>query len=133
MNTPSHEKVAQRAQQIWQNNGSPSGHDTEIWLEAERQLAAEESAMSENSSAYENSRTVSESKGAAALADRMSAGQAMEGAVEHVHSSPMPAEDAVKTNRQKKEARAPKLPAKNAPKPTPPESGKPLWNQPHSS
>jgi hypothetical protein len=35
--------------------------------------------------------------------------------------------------QQKKEARAPKLPVKGAPKPKPPETGKPLWDKPHSS
>jgi hypothetical protein len=34
---------------------------------------------------------------------------------------------------QRKEARAPILPAKGAPKPMPPQSGKPIWAKPHSS
>jgi hypothetical protein len=96
MNSPTHEAVTQRAQQIWQNYGRPSGRDTEIWLEAERQLTAENGA-------------------------------------ERTFSSPIPGERGVKASLQKKEARAPKVPAKTAPKPTPPESGKPLWDRPHSS
>jgi hypothetical protein len=38
--TPSHEEVTQRAQEIWRERGSPEGQDTEIWLEAERQLSS---------------------------------------------------------------------------------------------
>jgi len=33
-------KVAERAYQIWQARGRPSGHDLEHWLQAERELGA---------------------------------------------------------------------------------------------
>lgn len=38
MNTPTHDEIAKLADQLWRNQGSPSGRDTEIWLEAERKL-----------------------------------------------------------------------------------------------
>lgn len=38
MHTPTHEEIARCAEQIWQDRGHPAGCDTEIWLEAERQL-----------------------------------------------------------------------------------------------
>jgi hypothetical protein len=37
----SHEQIAQRARQLWQQRNSPSGQDEAIWLEAETQLKAE--------------------------------------------------------------------------------------------
>lgn len=36
--TPTEEQIAHRAREIWNSRGRPSGHDTEIWLEAERLL-----------------------------------------------------------------------------------------------
>ena len=36
-----HEEIAQRAKQIWEQRGHPSGRDEAIWLEAESQLQAE--------------------------------------------------------------------------------------------
>lgn len=36
--TPTNEAIAERARQIWEKEGRPSGRDLEIWLEAERQL-----------------------------------------------------------------------------------------------
>ena len=52
MKTPTHEEVAQRAHQLWQDSGCPDGRDTEFWLDAERQLtagSAESTANSETS------------------------------------------------------------------------------------
>lgn len=40
---------------------------------------------------------------------------------------------AEKAAQQRKEARAPMVPSKTVPKAPPPESGKPLWDKPHSS
>jgi hypothetical protein len=51
----------------------------------------------------------------------------------HVLHTPTPAEVLAKTQQQKHEARAPQLSVKTAPNQTPPESGKPLWDRPHSS
>ena len=45
-----------------------------------------------------------------------------------------PRESAAKAEQQKKAAREPQSPhMKDAPKPKPPESGKPVWDKPHSS
>ena len=45
-----------------------------------------------------------------------------------------PAEIAAKAQLQKQEARAPKRPGGHAaPRPVPPQSGKPIWSKPHSS
>lgn len=35
---PSQESISQRARELWERYGHPEGRDTEIWLEAERQL-----------------------------------------------------------------------------------------------
>lgn len=45
----------------------------------------------------------------------------------------IPTNEAAKAEQQKKEARAPQQPTKDAPKQKPPESGKPIWDKPHSS
>lgn len=34
------ERIAERAYQIWLENGCPSGHDRDHWLQAERELGA---------------------------------------------------------------------------------------------
>jgi len=36
--TPTHEQISRRAEELWEQYGRPSGRDEEIWLEAERQL-----------------------------------------------------------------------------------------------
>ena len=38
MNPPTHDAIARQAYELWQNRGCPVGQDTELWLEAERQL-----------------------------------------------------------------------------------------------
>ena len=132
-NLPTREEITQRAQKIWQDYGNPAGRDIEIWLEAERQLLGGSSEPNLESGAPESSRTVSEPPGAAALAEKVKAETVAESMVEFNISPATSDEDALKAALQKKEARAPKSPRKTAPKTTPPESGKPLWNRPHSS
>ena len=39
MNTPTHGEIARQAENLWRDRGCPAGNDTEIWLEAERQLS----------------------------------------------------------------------------------------------
>lgn len=56
MNQPSQASVAQRAYKIWQDYGSPDGRDTEIWLEAERQLQAEAEGQGANAGNGEGQR-----------------------------------------------------------------------------
>lgn len=38
----SHERIAERARELWMHRGSPAGRDLEHWLEAERQLRNEQ-------------------------------------------------------------------------------------------
>jgi hypothetical protein len=38
---PTHEQIAQRAQEIWRQRGCPHGQDKQHWLEAEEQLKRE--------------------------------------------------------------------------------------------
>jgi hypothetical protein len=38
MNHPSHDDISIAAHSLWKDRGCPQGIDTEIWLEAERQL-----------------------------------------------------------------------------------------------
>lgn len=138
-NSPTHEEITRRAQEIWQKSGSPGGRDTEIWLEAERELTGTSASDSDSdnsgseSEKYEASRTTSESKGAVKLADRIKSETAAEAVVEHHISPAIADEEAIKAALQKKEARAPKTPTKIAPKAHPAETGKPLWDRPHSS
>ncbi|HTL67416.1 MAG TPA: DUF2934 domain-containing protein [Lacunisphaera sp.] len=40
---PSPEEISARAYQIWEQSGRPDGHDTDHWLEAERQLRGDAS------------------------------------------------------------------------------------------
>ena len=38
-------KIAERAYQIWQENGCLQGHDEEYWYQAERELGAAEPSL----------------------------------------------------------------------------------------
>jgi len=109
MNKPTHEEISHRAHSIWQECGRPLGGADAHWLEAEKQLdaGAPESSSHPGAAEHATHHTLSDSQSAVATAER--------------------------ATQQKKEARGPKRPTHTGPKPTPPESGKPLWNQPHSS
>lgn len=39
MNTPTHAEIALQAEYLWRARGSPVGCDSEIWLEARRELS----------------------------------------------------------------------------------------------
>jgi DUF2934 family protein len=134
MNSPTHHDISQRAHQLWLEQGSPAGRDTEIWLEAERQIASAGAPDSGSAPEHqEASRTTTESKGASGLAARVKSETASERRVEN-HAAPvMPEKEAVKAAVQKKSARAPKVAVKMGVKAKPPETGKPLWDRPHSS
>ncbi len=102
-NPPSHEDIARRAHEIWTARGNTHGYDIGHWLEAERELMLEASA---------DSPTTHESPSSANSPDAFAA----------------------LATQQKNAARAPQLQhGKNAPHAAPPESGKPLWDKPHSS
>jgi len=113
MPTLTHDQIAQEAQQLWQQRGCPAGHDTEIWLEAERKLKDEPTADK--------------------FTTRASAEAASESEVENLLSPPESEQESIKAAVQKEAARAPHIPRHTAPKTKPAESGKPLWDKPHSS
>ena len=130
-NYPSHESVTQRAQQIWRDRGCPSGADNEIWLEAERQLLT--TASAHNAPSSPEGRGNGNSQGVLSAADPKVAAPSHERSSGAAAVHPTPGEAAALTEQQKKTARAPKQPAKVAPKAKPAETGKPLWDKPHSS
>lgn len=120
-NSPTHEEISHRAQKIWSSRGSPSGCDTEIWYEAERQLSVESPESEGSGSPQSNSSSGRSERAAGPL---------------HGGETPAPSPDdtAAKVAVQKSAARAPQHQHGNkAWKPAPPESGKPLWDKPHSS
>ncbi len=114
-NPPSEQEIAHRAREIWANRGEPAGQDTQIWLEAERQLTTEATAT------------------APTPTERLRGEMASESEVEFQITPAIPDDEAIKAALQKRGARAPKLPHANAPHAKPPETGKPLWSKPHSS
>lgn len=120
-NPPTHEEIAHRAHEIWSSRGSPSGCDTEIWFEAERQLNADSPESEERESVQSHS----SAGGPGAAAGQVHGGES---------PAPSPDDTAAKAAIQKSSARAPQHQHGNkAWKPAPPESGKPLWDKPHSS
>lgn len=38
---PSHDRISQRARELWESRGQPAGQDDAIWLEAEESLRME--------------------------------------------------------------------------------------------
>ena len=130
MTTLPHATVAQRAHHHWHQLGCPPDRDTEIWLEAERQLAAEQRA--EKSDTPGKTKSPAPPDAATDIA-RIKSETAAESTVEF-HLSPALSDDqAIQAALQKKIARAPSVPHHTGPKAKPVESGKPLWNKPHSS
>lgn len=138
--SPTHEAIAQRAQEIWHGRGSPSGHDTAIWLEAERLLTV--AALEANhrsggesirSPAGVGQNLVPANRGAG-VAGTVEAAPAAHHFPVTAPGAPDPDMMAAKAAFQKKSARAPQFPTgKSAPTLAPPESGKPVWDKPHSS
>lgn len=135
-NSPSHQEITQRAREIWEQSGSPDGRDTDIWLEAERQLSLgteESNASYSGLKTRELPRTTSASKGAVMRSGNNQSEHPTGITVEHHIPPTRPDDAAIKASAQKNQARAPKVPGKNSPKSSPPETGKPLWDRPHSS
>ncbi len=110
LKTPTHDAIARQAHELWQDRGCPNGSDSEIWLEAERQLAGGEEAQIFNA--------------------RAAAETAAESQTEYYLPSTMPQQQAIQAALQKQSARAPQMAPPNGPKPQPPETGKPLWDKP---
>jgi hypothetical protein len=127
---PTHEAVTQRAQQIWQERGRPSGCDDEIWFEAERQLG--KTTAAHNTPSNPEGRGNGNMQGGSSPADPNVAPPTHERAA-NPPGHPTPAETAAISAQQKKAARTPRQPPRAVPKPKPPETGKPLWDKPHSA
>lgn len=108
MNKPTHEEISRRAHKIWQDAGRSGGAEAN-WRDAERQLREEASQGSARSPAPEQATPV---------------------AANTLSNLPAEAESA---ERRTKEARAPQTPNHVGPRPTPAETGKPLYRRPHSS
>jgi len=119
MKTPSYDNISRLAASIWHDRGSPSGCDDEIWLEAERQLSATTAPAAPAP--------------AQTFTERAKTETAAESVVEYHISPALPDQEAIQAALQKQEARAPQVPHHTGPKGKPPETGKPLWNKPHSS
>lgn len=118
-NSPSREDIARRAHEIWTSHGNPHGYDIGHWLEAERQLAVD---------------ATGQPTGEARPNEPATARPAVEPAHTTGTSGPSPDALAAQAEFQKHAARAPQVQhGKNGPKAPPPESGKPLWDKPHSS
>lgn len=106
MRIPTHEEIALAAHQIWEAAGCPPDRDTEFWLEAETRLLELLPEDEHSAASVLTAPVFSESYRDRAIADA--------------------------ATEQRHEARSPIVAHKSAPKAKPPESGKPLWNQPHS-
>ena len=138
MTTPTHEEISHHAHQLWQEYGRPADRDTEIWHTAERQLTAKAANAhadhaTPDSAPRKNLHPVPASRSTAVFAERTESETEAGSAVDHPNPSPIPDEEAGKVARQKHDARAPQIPHHTGPTAKPPESGKPLWNKPHSS
>ena len=136
-NSPTHEAITRRAKEIWNALDRPIGHDASIWLDAERQLTGvpAKPAPHQGTALLAAPGSMNHPQ---PFAPSSTAPVVTEPPVAHHSTSQSPAPDpddiAAKTARQKKSARAPRLPKViNAPKSAPTESGKPLWDKPHSS
>jgi hypothetical protein len=42
---PLREEISRRAHRIWEEKGSPHGHDLEFWLQAEREVLGADSSL----------------------------------------------------------------------------------------
>ena len=113
MKTPTYDEISKEAQRLWENRGCPTDRDTEIWLEAERKL---------NEEPPTNTFTA-----------RATAEAASESEVENLLSPAESEQMSIQAAVQKENARAPQVPRHTGPKPKTAETGKPLWNRPHSS
>jgi hypothetical protein len=118
MNQPTHEEIAAKAHTLWKDRGCPEGIDNEIWLEAEKQLRAGEPPGRESRDAF----------------TRRATAEAAAESRDEFHLSPAASEQqAIRAALQKQDARAPQVPHHTGPKGKPAETGKPLWDKPHSA
>ncbi len=153
---PTHEEISLRAWSLWQANGCPVGRDEEFWFDAERELTTPTAASNVPSATDgrgngnsqigrseadpkasdlkpQEGKSGNQRKEGESEAERLKGEMASESAVEYHISPPVPDEEAIKSALQTRDARSPQRPTKQAPRPKPTESGKPLYSRPHSS
>lgn len=124
-NSPTHDAITLRAQEIWNARGAPHGADDEIWLEAERQLATEARETTADFSGETRASFDPFGRNRAGTSGKAAAIES---------GAPDPLETAAKAALQKHAASAPRHPSqRNVPSAPVPTSGKPLWDKPHSS
>jgi len=131
MNKLTHEDVAIGAHQLWEDAGRPDGHDNEHWLAAEQRLhdltaEPERSASPTPTAPQRSAETRFAAVAAVCFSPDNQAATPYEG---ESHFATAAKEQAAE---HRHEARHPIKAKKLAPKAKPAESGKPLWNQPHS-
>jgi hypothetical protein len=147
-NSPTEQEIAHRARALWQERGQPTGQDTQIWLEAERQLSTPAAApnlpsptegrgngktQAGKSPADPKPADLKPKPVAGGQTERLRGEMASESEVEY-QITPAPSDDAaIKAALQKRDARTPQKPVKTAPQAKPPETGKPVWPKPHSA
>jgi len=109
-NSLTHGEIAERARQIWESEGNPTGRDTEIWLNAEQQLSALTTGQTKETSAA----AARSFPGSATAAERLTSETAAESIVECSLPSSTSDADAVQAALQTPESRGIKLPGKTA-------------------
>ncbi len=108
-NSLTHGEIAERARQIWESEGKPTGRDTEIWLNAEQQLSANTTGPKQQTSAAARS-----SQNSATAAERLTSETATESVVEFSLPASTSDADAVQAALQTPESRGTRPPGKTA-------------------
>ena len=108
-NSLTHGEIAERARQIWESEGNPTGRDTEIWLNAEQQLSALTTGQTKETSAAARS-----SQNSATAAERLTSETAAESVVEFSLPASTSDADAVQAALQTPESRGTRPPGKTA-------------------
>jgi len=109
-NSLTHGEIAERARQIWESEGNPTGRDTEIWLNAEQQLSALTTGQTKETSAA----AARSFPGSATAAERLTSETAAESIVECSLPSSTSDADAVQAALQTPESRGTRPPGKTA-------------------
>src|SRR5215204_6259088 len=115
-NTPSHEEVARRAEEIWKAQGCPTDRDTEIWFEAERQLSSRTATPSPSGGAQDRGNGNSQPGSAAGSSTTADPQPPESGATEDKIPPASPIQAEAQSAQLKKSSRAPKSATKTAPK-----------------
>ena len=121
--SPTEQDIAQRARDLWLERGQPTGQDTQIWLEAERQLKTTVEAPNTPSPTEgrgngktQSSQTPSDPKsadlkpGASAQTERLRGEMASESEVEFQITPAQSVDGSIQAALQKRDAGAPQKP-----------------------